>query len=371
MTEYRYVNKPRRTKEDRRFVTGQGSFVGDIKCRAMKHVALVMSPFPSAEIKSIDASEALALDGVHYVLTGTELENATNSLMSGLDLPNYQRYPLASKVTRYAGEWVAAVVADSRYIAEDAAELVYVDYDTLDFVVDPEEAIKPGAPIVHPEIGGNVFFQRKFEWGAVDDDFSSADHAISYRARWSRNSTVPIETFGVVAQWNSAEELLDVWASIQMPKYQEQIGNALKLSSNNVRVHYDVDVGGSYGVKRGIKHSVLVGYLSIKLGYPVRLIEDRLENMIGGDAHGPDRIFDVDMAFDGEGLIKSMRMRALDDAGASPGRAPLQLGKPVTAIVGPYRIRSVEYEAISVSTHKTTQEAVRGFGQSPTNFAIN
>ncbi|MBH72171.1 MAG: aldehyde oxidase [Rhodospirillaceae bacterium] len=370
VTEYRYVSKPRRTKEDRRFVTGQGSFVGDIKCRAMKHVALVMSPFPSAEIKSIDASEALALDGVHYVLTGTELENATNSLMSGLDLPNYQRYPLASKVTRYAGEWVAAVVADSRYIAEDAAELVYVDYEALDFVVDPEEATKPGAPIVHPEIGGNIFFQRKFEWGAVDDDFSSADHTISYRARWSRNSTVPIETFGVVAQWNSAEELLDVWASIQMPKYQEQIGNALKLSSNNVRVHYDVDVGGSYGVKRGIKHSVLVGYLSIKLGYPVRLIEDRLENMIGGDAHGPDRIFDVDMAFDGEGLIKSMRMRALDDAGASPGRAPLQLGKPVTAIVGPYRIRSVEYEAISVSTHKTTQEAVRGFGQSPTNFAI-
>ena len=108
-----------------------------------------------------------------------------------------------------------------------------------------------------------------------------------------------------------------------MPKYQEQIANALKIPSNNVRVHYDVDVGGSYGVKRGIKHSVLVGYLSMKLGYPVRLIEDRLENMIGGDAHGPDRIFDVEMAFDGSGIVKSMRMRALDDAGASPrSRSP-------------------------------------------------
>jgi len=92
--------------------------------------------------------------------------------------------------------------------------------------------------------------------------------------------------------------------------------------------------------------------------------------MIGGDAHGPDRIFDVTMAFDSDGIVQSMRMRALDDAGASPGRAPLQLGKPVTAIVGPYHIKSVQYEAISVSTHKTTQEAVRGFGQSPTNFAI-
>ena len=151
---------------------------------------------------------------------------------------------------------------------------------------------------------------------------ASAEHTIRYRARWNRNSTVPIETFGVLAKWNNSEDLLDVWASIQMPKYQEQIANALKIPSNNVRVHYDVDVGGSYGVKRGIKHSVLVGYLSMKLGYPVRLIEDRLENMIGGDAHGPDRIFDVEMAFDGSGIVKSMRMRALDDAGASRSRSP-------------------------------------------------
>ena len=370
MTEFSYVSKPRRTKEDRRFITGQGKFVADVKLPNTKHVALITSPFAAAEIKSIDTSEAIAMDGVVYVLTGEELEAATASLMSGLDLPEYHRYPLASKVTRYAGEWVAAVVADNRYIAEDAAELVYIDYEPLDFVVDPEEAIKPNAPLVHPEIGSNIFFQRTFQWGPVDQDFKSADHSIAYRARWCRNSTVPIETFGVVAKWNPADELLEYWASIQMPKYQEQLGTALKMPANNIRVYYDVDVGGSYGVKRGIKHSVLVGYLAMKLGFPVRLIEDRLENMIGGDAHGPDRIFDVTMAFDSDGIVQSMRMRALDDAGASPGRAPLQLGKPVTAIVGPYHIKSVQYEAISVSTHKTTQEAVRGFGQSPTNFAI-
>ena len=370
MTEFSYISKPRRTKEDRRFITGQGKFVADVKLPNTKHVALITSPFAAAEIKSIDTSEAIAMDGVVYVLTGEELEAATASLMSGLDLPEYHRYPLASKVTRYAGEWVAAVVADNRYIAEDAAELVYIDYEPLDFVVDPEEAIKPNAPLVHPEIGSNIFFQRTFQWGPVDQDFKSADHSIAYRARWCRNSTVPIETFGVVAKWNPADELLEYWASIQMPKYQEQLGTALKMPANNIRVYYDVDVGGSYGVKRGIKHSVLVGYLAMKLGFPIRLIEDRLENMIGGDAHGPDRIFDVTMAFNSDGIVQSMRMRALDDAGASPGRAPLQLGKPVTAIVGPYHIKSVQYEAISVSTHKTTQEAVRGFGQSPTNFAI-
>ncbi len=110
-----------------------------------------------------------------------------------------------------------------------------------------------------------------------------------------------------------------------------------KLPGSSVRVHNDVDVGGSYGVKRGIKHTVLVGYLARRLGVPVRLIEDRLENMRGGDAHGPERIFDVEVAFDDDGVIRSMKMRALDNVGAYAGRSPFQLGKPIGAIVGPYQ----------------------------------
>ena len=130
-----------------------------------------------------------------------------------------------------------------------------------------------------------------------------------------------------------------------MPNYPDQIANALKLSASNVRVHYDVDVGGSYGVKRGIKHTVLAGYLSRRLGFPVRLIEDRLENMRGGDAHGPERLFDVDVAFDDDGVVRSMKMRALENVGAYAGRSPFQLGKPIGAIVGPYKIKSVQYHA--------------------------
>ncbi|MGO8917600.1 MAG: xanthine dehydrogenase family protein molybdopterin-binding subunit, partial [Stellaceae bacterium] len=259
---------------------------------------------------------------------------------------------------------------ESRALAEDAAELVEVDYEALTPVTDPEQAMAPNAPAVHPDHGSNVLFRHKWVWGPVEEDFAAADHRLSFRARWHRSSTVPIETFGVVANWDHAHQLLDVWASIQMPKYADQLARALRLPGNAVRVHFDVDVGGSYGVKRGIKHSVLAGYLARKLGAPIRLIEDRLENMRGGDAHGPDRIFDLAVAFTGEGVIRSLRLRALDDAGAYAGRAPLQLGKPVGAIVGPYRIGSVEYEAISVTTNKTVQEAVRGFGQSPTNFAL-
>jgi 2-furoyl-CoA dehydrogenase large subunit len=155
-----------------------------------------------------------------------------------------------------------------------------------------------------------------------------------------------------------------------MPKYADQIARALRLPMTSVRVHYDVDVGGSYGVKRGIKHTVLVAHLSRLLNRPVRLIEDRLENMRGGDMHGPDRIFDVELAFDGDGVINAMKMRALDNVGAYAGRAPFQLGKPIGAIVGPYKINSVRYQAIAVTSNKAVEEAVRGFGQAPTNYAI-
>ena len=367
---FKYIGHRRRTKEDRRFVLGAGKFVADIQLPGALHVALVPCPHPCARIVAIHRDKALALPGVRDVLTGAELVRETSPLLQYLDTPHVRWFSLAVERARYAGEWVAAVVADSRYIAEDAVELVEVDYDPLPFVIDPEQALAAAATPVHPGHGSNVMYRRTFTWGDVAGDFAAADHRLAFRTRWHRSSTVPIETFGVVASWDPAVEILEVWASIQMPQYAEQIAGALRIPHNQVRVHYDVDVGGSYGVKRGIKHTVLAAYLARKLGRPVKLIEDRLENMSGGDMHGPDRSFDVQVAFAASGEIRSLKLRVLDDAGAYPGRAPLQLGKPVGAIVGPYRIASVEYEAISVTTNKTGQVAVRGFGQSPTNVAL-
>jgi 2-furoyl-CoA dehydrogenase large subunit len=368
--KFRFVSSDRRVREDRRFVVGKGNFAADIVPQGVKHVALVTCPHPAARIVSIDKAAALALPGVHYVLDGQELAGATNVLSSGLDTPNVPRRPLAVDVARYAGEWVAAVVADSRALAEDAAELVAVDYEPLPFVLDGEEAYKSGSPTVHQAHGSNVLLDRTFVWGEVDKDFAASPHRLKHRVTWGRSATVPIETFAVTASWDPWREMLDIWASIQMPKYPDQTAMALKLPMSSVRVHYDVDVGGSYGVKRGIKHTVLVGHLSRRLGVPVRLIEDRLENMRGGDMHGPERNFDVEVAFDEAGVIRAMKMRALDNVGAYAGRSPFQLGKPVGAIVGPYKIKSVQYQAIAVVTNKTVQEAVRAFGQSPTNYAI-
>ncbi len=373
MTEaprHRFIATKRRTKEDGRFVTGRGHFVADVRRPGTLHVALVQSPHPHARILAIDAAEALAMPGVRAVLTGAELAAATNPLVNALDTPGVKCWPLAVGVTRNVGEWVAAVVAEDRYLAEDAAEQVEVDYEPLPFVVDPEAAMAADAPRVHGEHGSNILYHRTFTWGPVAGDFARLPHRLGFRARWGRSATVPIETFGVLAEWDAGAGLLDVWASIQMPSYAEQIAAALRLSPSAVRAHYDVDVGGSYGLKRGIKHTVLVAHLARALGRPVRLLEDRLENMSGGDMQGPDRRFDVEVAFDESGRIGSLKLRAIEDVGAQTGRAPLQLGKPIGAIVGPYRIASVEYEAISVATHKTGQAPVRGFGQAPTNFAL-
>ena len=367
---HRYVSADRRVREDRRFVAGKGQFVADIDLPNTKHVAVVTCPHAAARIKTIDKRAALKMPGVHYVVDGAELATATLPLMTGLDTPNVPRRPLALDTARYSGEWVAAVVADTRALAEDAAEAIEIDYEPLPFVLDAEEALKPSAVLVHEAHGSNVLLDKTFVWGEVDKDFAASPRKLSLRVKWGRSSTVPIETFGVVTSWDPWREILDVYASIQMPRYADQIGLALKIPNTSVRVHYDVDVGGSYGVKRGIKHTVLCGYLARRLEFPVRLIEDRLENMRGGDAHGPERLFDIEVAFDDSGLVRSMKMRALENVGAYAGRSPFQLGKPIGAIVGPYKINSVKYQAIAVVTNKTTQDAVRGFGQGPTNLAL-
>jgi 2-furoyl-CoA dehydrogenase large subunit len=367
---FRYVGQKRPVREDRRFVAGAGRYAADLALPGTLHVVPVQSDHPCARILAIDASAALALPGVRCVLTGAELAAAIDPLAAGADAPRALRYPLAVSRARYVGEWVAVIVAESRAIAEDARELVTVEYEPLPYLLDPEEALLPTSPPVHPEHGSNILLDKHFVWGPVEENFQAAAHRLSYRVSWGRCATVPLETFAVTARWDHGTGVLDVWASIQMPKFPDQIARALRIPGNTVRVHHDVDVGGSYGVKRGIKHAVLVGHLARVLAAPVRLVEDRLENMTGGDMHGPERIFDVEMGYDNDGRIHAMRMRAVDNVGAYAGRSPFQLGKPIGDIVGPYQIGAVEYHARAVTTNKTPEEAVRGFGQSPTNYAM-
>src|SRR3989475_11771919 len=195
MTSFRYIGAKRRAKEHPRFVTGRGRFVADIALPGMKHVALVASPHAAARIVSIKTDAARAAPGVLHVLTGEEFCANTDSLAIGLDAPKVTRFALARGVVRYAGEWVAAVVADSRALAEDAAERVEVEYETLPHVIDPEAALAPGAPLVHPAHGSNVLYRRKFVWGPVEEGFAAPEHRIAVRAAWGRSSSVPVATF--------------------------------------------------------------------------------------------------------------------------------------------------------------------------------
>jgi 2-furoyl-CoA dehydrogenase large subunit len=199
-TAFRYVSRKRRVREDRRFVSGQGVFVSDVAPPGTLHVALVTSPYACARVVSIDASEALAMPGVHLVVGGSELAAATDSLLIGVDAPLVKRYPLAVDRARYAGEWVAAVVAESRALAEDARERVQIAYEPLPFLLDGEAAFEPGSTPVHPDHGSNVLLDRRFVWGDVDKAFAEAPRKLGYRVKWGRSATVPIETFGVVAR---------------------------------------------------------------------------------------------------------------------------------------------------------------------------
>ena len=192
-------------------------------------MALVTSPHPAARIVTIDKAAALAMPGVHAVLDGRELAAATLPLMAGLDTPNVPRRPLAVDVARYAGEWVAAVVADTRALAEDAAEVVVVEYEPLPFVLDGEEAYKPGSPPVHAAHGSNVLLDRTFVWGEVEQDFAASPHRVKHRVTWGRSSTVPVETFAVRRELRSmaraARRLcLDPDAEISRPDRQRAQG---------------------------------------------------------------------------------------------------------------------------------------------------
>ncbi len=152
-----------------------------------------------------------------------------------LNLPNVLWYPLAVDKARYAGEWVAAVVAMNRYQAEDATELIEVDYEPLEPVVDPEAAIAPDAPVLHEAHGSNIAFQMSMDFGDVDSAFAQATHEFGGRYRWSRHSGVPMETFGCVAQWDEITGMADVWASQQNPQIMEQIARTMRIPTNKVR----------------------------------------------------------------------------------------------------------------------------------------
>jgi len=317
---YRYVSSDRRVREDRRFVAGKGHFVADVELPNMKHVAVVTCPHAAARIKSIDKSAALAMPGVHYVVDGAELAAATLPLMTGLDTPNVPRRPLALDVARYSGEWVAAVVADSRAQAEDAAEAIEIEYDDLPAVAEAKDAIKPGAPLLFDDIPNNVVFDWDNDMGnakATEAAFAKAARVVSLELINNRVVVNSMEPRNAIGDYDQATGRSTLYTATQGAHFvRDPLADfVLKLPKEKLRL-ITPNVGGGFGMKAFVypEHALVV-WAARKIGRPVKWQEDRSEGFVS-DNQGRDHTTRAELALDADGRFLGLRVSILANVGA-------------------------------------------------------
>jgi CO/xanthine dehydrogenase Mo-binding subunit len=363
--EPRYIGKSVNRVEDPALVSGSAQFIDNLSLPGMLHCAILRSPHPHARIVRVDASKALALDGVEAVVSGEDFARWCN--------PNYTApegwgtYSMAVDKARYVGEPVAAVAASSRYVAEDALELIEVEYEVLPPLPDAEAAIAPGAPLLHPERGSNVMLERNYTWGEVDRVFAEADRVVQRKFRWNRVGANPTETFGCICQWDLADNSLTCHGSFQVPRFMALAKSmTLKLPSNRVRI-VALPMGGGFGGKGGPRGTDIAALLSRKAcGRPVKYIEDRMEYLLAGGGQSWDRRYEAALALKADGTVTGLRVKLLDDQGATAeGYGSISVAKPLAAFTGSYRIEAASYEVKLVATNRAPTYAYRGYGPPP------
>ena len=371
-SKYFAIGHSMKRVEDTRLLTGSGTYADDVSLPNMAHAAVLRSPHAHARIVSIDKSKAEALPGVLCVMTGAEAAEVTGPCADFSSPPTTQHCIAVDKV-RHVGEAVAAVVAESRYIAEDACELIEVEYDPLPAVVDIEEAVtSAGDAVLHPDRGDtNVAHHRVIDFGTVDEDFAAADLVIERRLRWPRSGGTPIETVGATAHYDRGTGKFTIHANTSMYNYVGWlIAVSLKVEPHRLNI-VPTDAGGSFGSKLFChKVCTLAGTLARAAGRPVKYLEDRIDNMTSGDAHGSDRLYDAQLALKRDGTMLSMRLKVIDDYGAYFQFGVGQHGNAMAQVTGPYRINSVQVDLTAVFTNKCQQGAYRGFGSEVGNFVI-
>lgn len=370
----KYVGSRTKRKEDPRLIRGMSTYVDDVKLNGMLYAVIVRSPHAHARIKSIDTSAASKLTGVVAVFTAKDVE-AVGGVPCAAQIPELKvpKHPvLARGKVRYVGESVAAVVAQDRYIAADAAALVEVDYEPLPAVVDPLEALEPGSTVIHEEWKDNVAFVTKATGGDVEKAFKEAGVSV-IRQRMINQRLIPMamETRGVVAQYQPGDNLLTLWSSSQIPHLLRTLAAGMVgLPENRVRVIVP-EVGGGFGSKLNVyREEGLVSYLSMKLGRPVKWIEGRRENFLT-TIHGRDQVDDVEVAVRKDGIILGLKLRVVADLGAYHQLlTPLIPGLTGAMIAGCYRFPNVSIETYGVFTNKMATDAYRGAGRPEATYLI-
>jgi 2-furoyl-CoA dehydrogenase large subunit len=358
--------------EDGALLTGRGRFIDDLGTSpGALHAAILRSPHGHADLVSIDTAAARTAPGVAAVLTGADIKALTTSLVVGVKAP-VECWPMAVDRVRYVGEPIAMVVASDRYKAEDALDLIEVRYSSRPAVIDPLKAIEPGAPLLHDGFPGNVASDRRFRYGDPETAFAEAAHRIAIDVRYPRNSCTPIETYGVVADYDPSEDAFDVLANFQGPfSIHAVISRALKVPGNRLRLRTPPDSGGSFGVKQGVfPYIVLIAAAARVAGRPVKWIEDRLEHLSAATS-ATNRATTLSAAVDRDGRILALDWDQVEDCGAHlRAPEPATLYRMHGNLTGAYAIRNLAVRNRVVVTNKTPTGLNRGFGGPQVYFAL-
>jgi 3-oxo-Delta1-steroid hydratase/dehydrogenase large subunit len=370
--DLKWIGKSMKRVEDPKFLRGLGKYVADLEFDGMLHAAVVRSPYPHARIVSIDAEAARALPGVHAVVTGAEAAEIVDPLPdSGPQPDKHVLRVLAIDKVRYVGEGVAIIVADSRYIAEDARDLVDVEYEPVEPIVDPIAAADDTSNLVHDALGTNIAYERTFDFGDVDQDFADADIVISDTLHWRRGAAQPLDNAGAVAIYDAGTGEMTIHAnSISMTWFSFGLAATMRVPSNKLNI-IPYPSGGSFGARFSCWRTLTTAAVGTKLtGRPVKYSEDRLDHITNGDQHASDRYYDVALAMTKDGVFTSLKTDVLDDYGAYCFLGVGTHGNAMAQVTGAYRIKSTRYKLRAVLTNKTQQGAYRGFGAEVANWVI-
>ena len=358
--------------EDSALLTGRGRFMDDIGVHpGTLHAAFLRSPHAHADIISMEVSQALQAPGVVMVLHGEDIKAMTSSLVVGVKAP-VECWPIAVGRVRYVGEPVAIVVATDRYRAEDAVDLIDVCYAPRPAVIDPRAALRFDAAVLHDGFGGNVASDRSFRYGDPEQAFASAPRCVSIDVSYPRNSCTPIETYGVVADYNPGEDAYDVLANFQGPfSIHAVLSRALKVPGNRLRLRTPPDSGGSFGVKQGVfPYIVLIAAAARASGRPVKWIEDRLEHLTAS-VSATNRVTSLAAAVANDGRILALDWDQVEDCGAHlRAPEPATLYRMHGNLTGAYDIRHMKIRNRVVVTNKTPTGLNRGFGGPQVYFAL-
>ncbi|MBP0115424.1 MULTISPECIES: xanthine dehydrogenase family protein molybdopterin-binding subunit [Bradyrhizobium] len=370
-------------KEDKRFITGKGRYVDDIKLTGMTHAYFIRSPHAHAKVKGIDSSAALKMPGVVAVLTGKQLvDDKVGNLICGWAITSKDGSPMkmgawpamAPETVRFVGQAVAVVIAESKNLARDAAEAVVVDYEELPAVADMHAAIKTGAPQLHPEAPGN----QVYDWvigdeGAVNAAFSKAANVVKLDVTNNRLAPNAMEPRAAIADYDAAEEHFTLYTTSQNPHVARLVLSAFYniAPEHKLRV-IAPDVGGGFGSKIFIYPEEMVAlWASKKVGRPVKWTGDRTEAFLT-DAHGRDHITHAEMAFDANNKIIGLRVKTYANFGAymSLFSSSVPTYLYATLLSGQYNIPAIHAEVIGVYTNTTPVDAYRGAGRPEASYLI-